>query len=135
MISNTGKRTPEIIGAIRAGLVFQLKRLGYDTIYEREHQFVKRAINYWDEHPNIAILGNKNAWRLSIVSFMIRHGNGYLHHNAVVALLNDVFGIQARGGCSCAALTDTDCWGLCSRKHSSGRLFAVARESSPGGSG
>ncbi len=42
------------------------------------------------------------ARRLSIVSFLIRHGDHYLHHNFVVALLNDLFGIQARGGCSCA---------------------------------
>ena len=33
---------------------------------------------------------------------MIRHGEQVLHHNFVVALLNDLFGIQARGGCSCA---------------------------------
>ena len=32
----------------------------------------------------------------------MRHGDGVLHHNFVVALLNDLFGIQARGGCSCA---------------------------------
>jgi len=95
--------TPDIIGAIRAGLVFQLKEaVGYETIYQREHNFVKRAIERWSENPNIVILGNQDAWRLSIVSFMIRYGEGYLHHNAVVALLNDVLGIQARGGCSCA---------------------------------
>ena len=40
--------------------------------------------------------------RLSIVSFVVRHRGRYLHHNFVVALLNDLFGIQARGGCSCA---------------------------------
>jgi hypothetical protein len=39
---------------------------------------------------------------LSIVSFRIRVGERYLHHNFVVALLNDLFGIQSRGGCSCA---------------------------------
>ena len=39
---------------------------------------------------------------LSIVSFRIRHGAQYLHHNFVVAVLNDLFGVQARGGCSCA---------------------------------
>lgn len=33
---------------------------------------------------------------------MVRHGERFLHHNYVVALLNDLFGIQARGGCSCA---------------------------------
>ena len=42
------------------------------------------------------------ARRLSIVSLRIRHGERYLHHNFVVAVLNDLFGIQARGGCSCA---------------------------------
>ena len=40
--------------------------------------------------------------RLSIVSFVVRHDGRYLHHNFVVALLNDLFGIQSRGGCSCA---------------------------------
>jgi selenocysteine lyase/cysteine desulfurase len=95
--------TPAIIGSIRAGLVFQLKdAVGEETIYARERSFVKRAIDTWSTEDNIRILGNKDAWRLSIVSFMIRHGEGYLHHNYVVALLNDLFGIQARGGCSCA---------------------------------
>ena len=48
------------------------------------------------------VLGSHQAARLSIVSFRIRHGARYLHHNFVVAVLNDLFGIQARGGCSCA---------------------------------
>jgi selenocysteine lyase/cysteine desulfurase len=48
-------------------------------------------------------LGNLDADRLSIVSFVIKHQDGkYLHHNFVVAVLNDLFGIQSRGGCSCA---------------------------------
>lgn len=95
--------TPEILGAIRAGLVFQLKEsVGYREIREREHQFIKRAIKSWSQNPNIQILGNPSAWRLSIVSFMIKRGEQQLHHNFVVALLNDLFGIQARGGCSCA---------------------------------
>ena len=49
------------------------------------------------------MLGNPEAERLSIVSMLIRHdGDQFLHWNFVVALLNDLFGIQARGGCSCA---------------------------------
>jgi hypothetical protein len=52
--------------------------------------------------PNIDVLGSHEAERLSIVSFVIRHGERHLHHNFVVAVLNDVFGIQSRGGCSCA---------------------------------
>ena len=95
--------TPEILGAIRAGLVFQLKdAVGSDAIRDREDHFIQRAIERWGSNPNIRILGNPSAWRLSIVSFMVRHHGRFLHHNYVVALLNDLFGIQARGGCSCA---------------------------------
>ncbi len=95
--------TPAIIESIRAGLVFQLKEaVGWETIRAREHDFITRAIASWSANPALLILGNKDAWRLSIVSFVVRHRDAYLHHNFVVALLNDLFGIQARGGCSCA---------------------------------
>ena len=95
--------TPAIIESIRAGLVFQLKEaVGWETIRAREHDFITRAIASWSANPGLIILGNKDAWRLSIVSFVVRHRDAYLHHNFVVALLNDLFGIQARGGCSCA---------------------------------
>ncbi|MEM1032172.1 MAG: aminotransferase class V-fold PLP-dependent enzyme [Myxococcota bacterium] len=95
--------TPAIIESIRAGLVFQLKEaVGVEVIREREHQFVRRAIARWRENDNLWILGNPDLDRLSIVSFVVRHGERYLHWNYVVALLNDLFGIQARGGCSCA---------------------------------
>ncbi|MBE7450038.1 MAG: aminotransferase class V-fold PLP-dependent enzyme [Kofleriaceae bacterium] len=95
--------TPAIIESIRAGLVFQLKEaVGPEAIRAREEDFIRRAIASWSQDPRIGILGNRDAWRLSIVSFVIRHGARYLHHNFVVALLDDLFGIQARGGCSCA---------------------------------
>ncbi len=56
------------------------------------------------ENPDIDILGNPRARRLSIVSFRLRapQPGRFLHHNFVVAVLSDLFGIQARGGCSCA---------------------------------
>ena len=96
--------TPAIIESIRAGLVFQLKEaVGVDTIRAVEDDFLTRAMTAWQAHPNIQILGNPDAERLSIISFTIkRPGGKYLHHNAVVAILNDLFGIQSRGGCSCA---------------------------------
>ncbi len=95
--------TPAILESIRAGLVFQLKeQVGTEAIREREHHFIDRAIASWEKNPRIQILGNRNAWRLSIVSFVVKHGNRYLHHNYVAALLNDLLGIQARAGCSCA---------------------------------
>ncbi len=96
--------TPAIVESIRAGLVFQLKQaVGPSTIHAHEADYVRRAIAAWSSVPEIEILGNLDAERLSILSFVVRRPGGrYLHHNAVVALLNDLFGIQARGGCSCA---------------------------------
>ena len=95
--------TPAIVESIRAGLVFALKdAVGTDVIQASEERLWKRALARWTEHPLIEVLGNPEARRLSIVSLRIRHQDRYLHHNYVVALLNDLFGIQARGGCSCA---------------------------------
>jgi len=95
--------TPAIIESIRCGLVFALKdRVGAETIHRREQQLVAAAVDAWDSNPAIRVLGPRQAERLSITSFMVRHGRGYLHHNFVVAVLNDLFGVQARGGCSCA---------------------------------
>jgi len=96
--------TPAIIESIRAGLVFQLKHaVGVDVIRAHEEHYLRRAVTAWQHEPNIEILGNLDAERLSIVSFVVRAPSGrYLHHNFVVAVLNDLFGIQSRGGCSCA---------------------------------
>ena len=95
--------TPAIVESIRAGLVFALKQaVGTDLIAARERQLWQHVLRRWAASPGIEVLGNQQAARLSIVSFRIRHGPQYLHHNFVVALLNDLFGIQARGGCSCA---------------------------------
>jgi selenocysteine lyase/cysteine desulfurase len=95
--------TPAIVESIRAGLVFALKQaVGTEVIQASEERLWKRALQRWSANPNIEVLGNPAARRLSIVSLRIRHGDRYLHHNYVVALLNDLFGIQARGGCSCA---------------------------------
>jgi selenocysteine lyase/cysteine desulfurase len=98
--------TPAIIESIRAGLVFQLKQaVGVEVIRAREEHFLRRAVEAWREEPAIEILGNLDADRLSIVSFVIRAPGDrarFLHHNFVVAVLNDLFGIQSRGGCSCA---------------------------------
>ena len=95
--------TPAIVESIRAGLVFGLKAaVGTDTIRGLEAGLIRRALRRWEDNPSLEILGSHTAERLSIVSFVVRHAGRYLHHNYVVALLNDLFGIQARGGCSCA---------------------------------
>ena len=95
--------TPAIIESIRAGLVFQLKeQVGAKKIEALDEAFRQRAFAVWSKDPNIEILGNLDAPRLAIISFVIKRGEKALHHDFVVALLNDLFGIQARGGCSCA---------------------------------
>eukprot|EP00112_Aurelia_sp_Birch-Aquarium-sp1_P009486 Seg208.7 transcript_id=Seg208.7/GoldUCD/mRNA.D3Y31 product=tRNA-cytidine protein_id=Seg208.7/GoldUCD/D3Y31 len=107
--------TPAIVESIRAGLVFQLKEaLGHERIMEREEQLVKKAFEYWRKIPNLSVLGDSNADRLPIFSFVISHkGSGrLLHHNFVCTILNDVFGIQARGGCACAGPYAEDLLGM-----------------------
>jgi selenocysteine lyase/cysteine desulfurase len=95
--------TPAIVESIRAGLVFALKdAVGTDVIQAAEERLWTRALDRWSAYPQIEVLGNPTARRLSIVSLRIRAADRYLHHNFVVAVLNDLFGIQARGGCSCA---------------------------------
>ncbi len=95
--------TPDIIGSIRAGLAFQLKdRIGADTIKNADEKFLQQALKSWQKNPRINVLGNLEVPRLAIISFIIKHRGKVLHHEFIVALLNDLFGIQARGGCSCA---------------------------------
>jgi hypothetical protein len=95
--------TPAIVESIRAGLVVALKQaVGTDLIQAREQRFLHRALDRWRANLNLELLGNLEVPRLPIVSFRVRHGDRHLHHELVVAMLNDLFGIQARGGCSCA---------------------------------
>ena len=95
--------TPGIVESIRAGIAFMVKdAVGSDEIRRREHDFARRALHSWGADPNLEILGNSELERLAIVSFAVRHQAGHLHANFVVALLSDLFGIQARSGCFCA---------------------------------
>ena len=97
--------TPGVLQTLKSGLVFQIKdRVGVDVINKREHELTSRAMKSWGDDENIEILGNPDPGsRVGIISFNIRDESGnYLHHKFVTALLNDLFGIQSRAGCSCA---------------------------------
>jgi selenocysteine lyase/cysteine desulfurase/tRNA(Ile)-lysidine synthase TilS/MesJ len=95
--------TPSIVGAIRCGMVFQLKAaVGDEVIEHRERDFCQRAMAEFKKNKNIVVLGNTEIPRLAVFSFMIRHKQAFLHYNYVAMLLNDLFGIQCRGGCVCA---------------------------------
>ncbi|HTN23452.1 MAG TPA: aminotransferase class V-fold PLP-dependent enzyme [Solirubrobacteraceae bacterium] len=95
--------TPAIVESIRCGLVFQLKSaVGTREIRRREEAHARRALASWSQDPDIEILGNPELERLSILSLGLRDPRGMLHPHFVVSVLNDLFGIQARGGCFCA---------------------------------
>ena len=95
--------TPAIVESIRAGLVFSLQQqVGIDTIQARETEMAEVVMARLRANPNIEILGSVHAHRLPIFSMRFWHAERELHYGFVVSLLNDLFGIQVRGGCSCA---------------------------------
>ncbi|GMR12161.1 MAG: aminotransferase class V-fold PLP-dependent enzyme [Gemmatimonadota bacterium] len=98
--------TPGVLQTMRAALAFMVKRaIGVDRIEARERDLLRRAMDRWRQIPAIEILGNPDPeLRMAIISFNIRdQGDAYLHPKFVTTLLNDLFGIQSRAGCSCAA--------------------------------
>ncbi|KAG2615223.1 hypothetical protein PVAP13_3NG070100 [Panicum virgatum] len=121
--------TPPIIQKIRASLAFWVKEyIGYETMSLRERVYSEMAMKRFVSNPNVRVLGNTSAERLPIFSFLIYPpvSNSLLdvpcyepgcrspssgdvtrkrlplHGRFVTRLLNDLFGIQARGGCACA---------------------------------
>jgi len=97
--------TPGVLQTLKAALVFELKAaITPARIEAREARLLGRALERWRTDDRIEILGNADAdRRISIVSFNVRDpGGSYLHPKFVTALLNDLFGIQSRAGCSCA---------------------------------
>jgi len=97
--------TPGILQTIRAALALELKeKLDPERIAAREAQLVRMAHGMLAGHPGIELMGDVDlAYRLPIFSFTIRVGSSWLHPRFVTVLLNDLFGIQSRAGCSCAA--------------------------------
>ncbi len=97
--------TPGVLQILKAGLAFQIKdHIGVQAIEAREHELLERTFERWQGNPAIEIMGNPDpARRISIVSFNLRdHRGKYLHPKFVTTLLNDLFGVQSRAGCSCA---------------------------------
>ena len=96
--------TPNLIGDIRAALVFIVKAaIGQEFITKREHELGERALTVWGKNPNLQLLGTDKPHRLPIFSFAIRDGQGgHVHHQLFTRMLSDMTGVQARGGCVCA---------------------------------
>ncbi|KAL0484979.1 ttcA [Acrasis kona] len=95
--------TPSIVGSVRTGLIFQLKKaVGDDYITKAERSLTQRATEKLVQNPNLVLLGPTHHDKLPIFSFLIKHDTQYLHYGFVSIFLNDLFGIQTRGGCACA---------------------------------
>jgi selenocysteine lyase/cysteine desulfurase len=91
--------TPGFLQVIKTALAIKLKeKMGVENILNREHELVDYIFSRFKNHENIVILAGDNQDRLGAISFYIKD----LHFNLAVKILNDKFGIQTRGGCSCA---------------------------------
>jgi selenocysteine lyase/cysteine desulfurase len=91
--------TPGFLQVIKTALAIQLKEeMGIENILKREHELVDYIFEELGEIENIKILANQHHDRLGVISFYIDD----LHFNLGVKILNDRFGVQTRGGCSCA---------------------------------
>jgi selenocysteine lyase/cysteine desulfurase len=91
--------TPGFLQVIRTALCIQLKNdMGVENMLKREHELLDMVWKNLDGISNLHLLAGQIKDRLSIISFYIDD----LHYNLAVKLLNDKFGIQTRGGCSCA---------------------------------
>ncbi len=91
--------TPGILQSIRTALCLNLKsKMGINNILKREKEQLSLLFSHLEKFPEVHILAGNIKDRIGIVSFYIET----IHYNLIVRLLNDRYGIQVRGGCSCA---------------------------------
>lgn len=91
--------TPGFLQVMKTALAIRLKEaMGVEFINQREHELVEYIFSRLEDIPNLKILAGQHRNRLGVISFYIDD----LHYNLGVKILNDRFGIQTRGGCSCA---------------------------------
>lgn len=91
--------TPGFLQAIKTSLACRLKeQMGTENMRNREDELLRIAFRRMDKMKNVNILANNVRERLGVISFYIDN----MHYNLGVKLLNDLAGIQTRGGCACA---------------------------------
>lgn len=91
--------TPGFLQTIRTALSIKLKEeMGVENIINREHELLDIIFKEFETIPGLKLLAEKNHDRLGVISFYIED----VHYNFIVKILNDKYGIQVRGGCSCA---------------------------------
>jgi selenocysteine lyase/cysteine desulfurase len=96
--------TPGILQAIKSALVLDLKnKIGVPAIKKIEKRNMELFFSQLNNQTGIHFLGPSSITdRIPIISFNIKHEDRILHPKFVTKLLNDLFGIQSRAGCSCA---------------------------------
>jgi selenocysteine lyase/cysteine desulfurase len=96
--------TPPILQTIKAALAMDLKeKIGVDRIERIEAEYTKDFLAKMKRIPNLKMIGRVDPEeKIPIISFNIQHKDRILHPKFVTKLLNDLFGIQSRAGCSCA---------------------------------
>lgn len=91
--------TPGFLQTMKTAMCITLKEeMGVANILKREEELLEILFAKLESQDNIHILAGQHKHRLGVVSFYIDN----LHYNIGVRLLNDYYGIQSRGGCSCA---------------------------------
>ncbi|HEX7358489.1 MAG TPA: aminotransferase class V-fold PLP-dependent enzyme [Ignavibacteriaceae bacterium] len=91
--------TPAFLQTIKAALCIKLKdEMNVEKIRKREEELLKIAFDRLKKIPTLHILAANIEKRLGAISFYVEN----IHYNLIVTLLNDRFGVQVRGGCSCA---------------------------------
>ena len=91
--------TPGFLQAMKTALAIRLKeQMGVKNIRKREAYLLKKAFSRLKSIPSLHILAQEVEERLGIISFYVED----IHYNLMVKLLSDRYGIQMRGGCSCA---------------------------------
>ncbi len=96
--------TPAIIQDIKSALIFQLKeKIGIENIEKIEKYFIRNFYDHFKNNDNIEFYGptDEND-KIAVIPFNIKHKDRLLHPKFVTKLMNDLFGIQTRAGCSCA---------------------------------
>ncbi|HMQ61943.1 MAG TPA: aminotransferase class V-fold PLP-dependent enzyme, partial [Flavilitoribacter sp.] len=91
--------TPAFLQTIKTALCIQLKeKMGVENMLNREEEMLEKIWARFDQLDNLHLLAGQHRHRLGVISFYVED----LHYNLGVRLLNDRYGIQVRGGCSCA---------------------------------
>lgn len=106
--------TPDIIGSVRIGLCLMIKeKITDDLIIKKEKEINEYIMNELKGIQNLYLLGDSiNKEKIPIYSFVIKFSGKIFHFNYISSLMNDLFGIQSRGGCSCSSTYGQKCLGL-----------------------